>query len=821
MPSSGDRLIVWLCSVLNLLLDGNHDSKNETSRISPAMSAPVRLYLLHHPDSRLAGRLADRVYEWFRLPGLEGIPLYLRSRPVKGRKHPLPPDGKPEDKRVQYFIPLIDAHMVRDPAWHNYLAKIAEQCARNAGSAAEEWGWRMYPVALDSTAFNLPEAVSRLNFIRFGLTVPPAQADPNQATEEEARARSQWEETESQNVLKHLTEAFARDLNGRVFPEQAGSRFQIFISYARADSTEEAKALRNYIQGQTQCLVFFDENDIGFGQAFGESLEQHAGQHSKALIVIHSDHYAERPWCRWEIDRFSEPRTVKSARRPDIHVFHPILVVENMRGTKVSRVVPELGHCPVVRWEEGRQTLIFSTLMREVVMGLRDVLTARLMKWNAKNKGDLVVNRLPGPVTLARLLRVSAPDGTACAKYRVVHYPGYGLPMTELRLLEKTFPEARFRAFSDLSKGLPTDMDAAFDEMKKAPDFTPPLREKVIVISTAHHRTDLAERGLLPQSQDEAMIHLLRPLVRLGADLLYGGLPPKRGMEAEAENLAARNITLTLMRLLGAERTVDLPEKASAQALKRRPSMPVLFNLSAWPACEGVTVADEASWINVCRVKRVLPQDAGLSEWRGTIPGPFASGEMLPPGLRRHRALTASAMRRMLAQGFSCEVPGRKTAKVKPAACVFMGGNMERFQGVMPGLFEEFLNVATAAERALLFLIGGLGGAAHVLATALLTPRTTPPKELTVAFYQGENAANGAEYDAMWAELTDGERARVTDQFSTLWSLIQSAHEDGLTALLNNGLDEADNHQLLTTTNTVEAVQLVWKGISRTLLKRS
>jgi TIR domain len=270
------------------------------------MSNPVRIYLLHHPDSKLAARLVDRIYEWFRLPSLEGIPVYLRSMPAKGRKHPLPPDGKLTDERVQYFIPLIDAHMVRDPAWHDYLTEIATQCADSARRSPKGWGWgwRMFPVAVDSTAFNLPEAVSRLNFIRFGLKAVPKPVDPKTPTEEERKAKKAWEEAESEDMLKHLTEAFARDLNGRLFPEQAKERFQIFISYARADSTEEAKALRNYIQGQTQCLVFFDENDIGFGQAFGESLEHNAGANSKALIVINSDHYADRPWCRWEIDRF-------------------------------------------------------------------------------------------------------------------------------------------------------------------------------------------------------------------------------------------------------------------------------------------------------------------------------------------------------------------------------------------------------------------------------------------------------------------------------------------------------------------------------------
>lgn len=65
------------------------------------MSTPVRIYSFHHAFRELAARLVDRIYEWFRLPSLEGILVCLRSRSVKGRKHRMPPDGKLKNKLVQ------------------------------------------------------------------------------------------------------------------------------------------------------------------------------------------------------------------------------------------------------------------------------------------------------------------------------------------------------------------------------------------------------------------------------------------------------------------------------------------------------------------------------------------------------------------------------------------------------------------------------------------------------------------------------------------------------------------------------------------------
>ena len=43
----------------------------------------------------------------------------------------------------------------------------------------------MFPVALDSTAFNLPESVTRMNFIRYGTSPAPQAAVPGKPTDEE------------------------------------------------------------------------------------------------------------------------------------------------------------------------------------------------------------------------------------------------------------------------------------------------------------------------------------------------------------------------------------------------------------------------------------------------------------------------------------------------------------------------------------------------------------------------------------------------------------------------------------------------------------
>ena len=87
------------------------------------MSNPVRIYVLHHPASLQAQKLTDYIYDWFRLPSLEGVPVYLRSAPAPGERLPAPPKG---DGVLEYLIPFVDANLVRDVAWHDYLGSLAD-----------------------------------------------------------------------------------------------------------------------------------------------------------------------------------------------------------------------------------------------------------------------------------------------------------------------------------------------------------------------------------------------------------------------------------------------------------------------------------------------------------------------------------------------------------------------------------------------------------------------------------------------------------------------------------------------------------------------
>jgi hypothetical protein len=178
-----------------------------------------------------------------------------------------------------------------------------------------------------------------------------------------------------------------------------------------------------------------------------------------------------------------------------------------------------------------------------------------------------------------------------------------------------------------------------------------------------------------------------------------------------------------------------------------------------------------------------------------------------------------SRMREMLAEGFPCQVPGQPAREVRPSAFVFIGGALDVFKGIMPGVFEEFLHAVMSRPRVPIYLVGGLGGATRIIADALLAGGSAPPKELTQDHYSNALAPNAAEYVALLAELSPAERKRVAKSFSELWRVIRRGHgAGGLSRLLDNGLDDEDNRKLLSTDHTITAVTLIWKGMSRKFL---
>jgi hypothetical protein len=777
--------------------------------VSAPNLSPVRIYVLWHPKFTEGLVLARRIYDWFRLETMEGIPVFFRSKCGPNAKTPPP---VPADCQINYIIALVEAHMVACPRWRAYVADFA---------AADASIYRLYPVAMDPVAYQMPAVMRKLNYIRHNLSQSPPP--------------------ETEGLLSQLTEVLCRDLRSRLHgesmdtvsmpqepmrkPRRAG-KLKIFLSHAKADGTGAPVALKEYIQGQTQCEAFFDETDIASGYDYTDVLAEAIREDSAGLIVVQGDHYADRPWCRKEIRDFLKPVPEIAPDGPqndpvrDAPVFFipPVVVVYNMEGKKIGRTIPELGHAPCLRWQPNMARLIVTSLLREILLGLfyrlmaRDIAKGSVPKTVGKQgeTGLVVINRTPDPIMVDRILdalnrerkvahTVKEPSSGPQNKdereggekdIKTIVHPGYGLSKMEKDGLAMVFPTLHFQSFSERS-ALPTDSSRP----SGAP--TADLAGDVISVSVGN-AADILEGGLGDEHNKELLVRLLRPLFRRQVSLLYGGAMPTGERELKPWEKPI-NFTSVFLDLLLSERSAA----TTSVPLSR------LYNLSAWPFCLVVTESLVAQWTDICSFITFPQEKVGIdsSLWQ-TEP----DREAPTPQQLANQARCLSVMRKQACAQINCILPdkppqGEQEVTINTLAHIFIGGKKAYSLGIIPGVLEEILCALDAKKP--VFVIGAGRGAAGLVARWLAGPPAERPVELTVDHYIEDR-----NFRAVNEEIAKLQPETAGSAFDRLWEHIKSADEPGrLFNLLNNGLDDEANKKLFTSQSYSEICELVWKGI--------
>jgi hypothetical protein len=368
------------------------------------------------------------------------------------------------------------------------------------------------------------------------------------------------------------------------------------------------------------------------------------------------------------------------------------------------------------------------------------------------------------------------------------------------------------------------------------------LRGRIIALS-AGNPGDLLARGLWEEHIQELIVRLLRPLLQAQASLLYGGKMPESFRPENPWNEPI-NFTAALLQLLLGDR-----DTGRDQIDPPRLYVPV-------PCHKRTTINASiiAQWSDVCSFIHVSPEDYGITQEELDASSPIKpsddSRKYLTDAGRQKQdkefeagilayanaqsALEArgySAMRRKICdtkQPFLCELLDRTDLKdpasnlkiINPLAHILIGGKTTGFSGIMPGIFEEALYAFDARKP--IFLISEYGGAAAMLAGWLLNPPETCPPELTAKYYAAlPKKPETPDYTKMLAGigLLRGDTSLpITPDgaFDRLWQHIKSNSKSGcISALLNNGLDEKENRNLLASTSSEDICRYVWRGISR------
>ena len=320
------------------------------------------------------------------------------------------------------------------------------------------------------------------------------------------------------------------------------------------------------------------------------------------------------------------------------------------------------------------------------------------------------------------------------------------------------------------------------------------LAENVVAFSISYQHDNMLARGMGLEHLRELLIRLARLLVRAGANLAYGG------NWKDTDD----NFIFPLLQLISAEQ-----EDSSVTAGSGVP-VGKLYNHSPWPWYLDITPKIEAQWINCCSVVRITQQMAGFSEAEIV---PDAKADDVDPRTLFNKAVTLSAMRRLMMEPMSIDVPDVGWAVPIPpvTARILLGGKVDSYVGFLPGIFEEAL--ATLQQNRAVYILGGFGGAAEVLANAMLASGNDRPDELTLDWHRKQNPGlvtllDGAGQFAVRDSLKGFEKS-----LDSLFAFVKKARDD-LPGTLRTGLNDQDTRELMKTSNIGNAVHLVHQGLT-------
>lgn len=282
---------------------------------------------------------------------------------------------------------------------------------------------------------------------------------------------------------------------------------------------------------------------------------------------------------------------------------------------------------------------------------------------------------------------------------------------------------------------------------------------KNIAISVSES-DDISQYGCGLETMDDLMIELPKHILCTNGRMVYGG------------DLRANGYTK-----LFADLSYQYGQREEEDALEK-----YFTNYLSWP----LYLMDKANFVHVesdyghhrVDLKTVDPSDVVPEEYR-------------------HKWVSPDTTEHLYWWGKSLTIM-RETMERNVCARVLAGGRICGFKGCMPGLIEEF-KIAWK-EGHPVYLIGGFGGATRKMSNVIMGIMSA--EELLLEVSKSNGYTELLEFYDSKGEVVDYEWLNSIS--------IESLCE-------NNGLDEADNKLLFSSTNVMEIVSLVLKGLKEKL----
>jgi hypothetical protein len=759
-------------------------AKKQRSRSS--VKLPVRIHIAHHDQCEDAAWFASRLYEWFRLgysgdSGGAGLPVSFRSKVAgiiedKADLKSLPTEWRVDppiewgEAEVVIVILLVDQEMVVDPRWRSALDQLTGEVEESRGYGPETRSRReLLPVVLHDSFYRTGRLHEQFNCVRL----------PRGDREKQLPA-----------LRRAATEMTARSLR----PTESRTRpLNVFLSHAKQDGREIAETLRDGIQNFGQMRPWYDQNDLAFGQQYEKEIKNSATD-TAGMIAVVSDLYGSRPWCRLEARRARTPRRISNT---NVWRVQPALAVSAAGGVW-SRAVSMLEGVPRIGWNpqdlRASTELIVDRLVLEMMLAHNNRrLALQLRRLDDENDAEIAyITWVPDTWSLLALRDAinedwkkkwsedKEPSTRPAPSSRILKivYPGYGLSNSELRDLQPAI-----EAFGPLTRLV--SFDGHRHRTERGVDLVHPwnpAERRLLVALSTEDAPELADRGCGVEHCHELLIRLSTRLLNAhqrvalslsGEDLgvAYGG-PDGKQLSLQSSDLLER-LTQAFKNWYS-----DLKEETATEPSRTNVSLPQhdvndeetwpAVHYFPWPFYRGLNAEEQAKFVGLCQLTRVKPSDFSEQELLRITPV-LQSDE----SLKQH----ANALRDL-----------RKLSAHQCDLRVVWGGALSGDRGWWPRLLEEvYWTLEYGRDRSQhtptipaddhpvhrkpLLILGGFGGAAHLLAKYLQKPDALWPTELKrLDVPERDRLLTELDRDSQ-DELMDDCRALFEEFRNELWGL--------------------------------------------------
>ena len=693
---------------------------------------PLHLYLLAHPKSEVANKLASALMHRFVEPPASGglrIPVFFTS----DRGDDLPPTL--DDKGLNLdaaqhtiIVILADERMMRTvregtgAAWRSFAQQAIAQTPLNASAH------HVLPIALEHGGFAIGDDKHVLSAL---LT---ADVSDQAAIDRRTAEISFHIAARSIQLLEHGKVPATK-------PDRMKAPVSMFLSHAKADVDKNKLDPLHYVRAAGADLPidqWFDAQQIATSQSFADAIS--AGvRDCSIMLAFQTDHYSSRPWCR---------REVLDAKRLGAH----ILIVDALESGE-TRSFPYSGNVPVIRWRGNEPEVDARRVIDRAVLEALRFKHNRAVLQTTALPGERVSPAAPEALTLAN-------EGNDINAEQTYLYPDPPLGREEMEVLHQLRPKAHFIT--------PLTKLAALPRSRRIETICISISE-----SDDIRRYGLSKDHFLTLS-DEVHLYLLLA----GLKIAYGGA--LKGNFSEASNF-----TLRLFELVRAYSKL-------AEGVIAKPLINAIVNVAPWPL-----------WLNYGDEEWKL-FSGDVAEYRESARPlwPWTDDEIFPVSQGK-RALGSDSPQRRYAWARGLTLM-RKQITEQSQARLVIGGKLENFSGLVPGVVEEaWLSIT---QKQPIYLMGGFGGAARAVSDVMLG---LDRENLTDAWAK----QSIKDYDAAMALYqTHGGEFRSIE---TMRAEIIAQSKVGLALALNNGLDDAENRKLMHSTDAQQIAQLVLRGLEK------